>query len=420
MLLRRGWRFVSLLTFVRADLPTLALIGRLLGHEDTSALAKSQMGSLQSPSRKGRACSDFAKTIDSEGERGRAQASVSIASKQMGDDAVGDTASETDEMRASFTHTPAAELKAQWFYKKAKPEPVLSGSSSLGAADLLVVPAMTVSSSVLGAPAKKHADEWVAYEALENQVLEQAFANGHDRVEFGAGNLPAYVKLRRQHNEFEHKDRVMLRGTWFWQRGDGSWQPYSEAVAASLELSFGAEEHLLIDAGAGNEQEDEGASSEQQGGGGEPAWVRGRTDVWSSLEEGVPVEEAWGPEWLAHLPASEADRWLQRYPRGRLFVHRAVHGGFVQVNVETGKVRRVSTRYEPSASAPILASTTATTDTLTPLLRSFRPRPAKPAPPAAPPAAAWSLSEGWDWLSLTKAVVAPVGLGPDTGKADAV
>ena len=65
-------------------------------------------------------------------------------------------------------------------------------------------------------------------------------ARGENRVEFGAGHFPVVLSERRQYNTLDDtsRERMLLRGTWFFQRSDGTLQPYSEDIAHTLELSF--------------------------------------------------------------------------------------------------------------------------------------------------------------------------------------
>lgn len=109
---------------------------------------------------------------------------------------------------SSFAVCPARELEVQWFYKK-----------TAGIAQ---------------------GDRWAPYEELENTVIERAFQAGVDRVEFGAGHFPVVLSERRQYNTLDDtsRERMLLRGTWFFQRSDGTLQPYSEDIAHTLELSF--------------------------------------------------------------------------------------------------------------------------------------------------------------------------------------
>ena len=60
----------------------------------------------------------------------------------------------------------------------------------------------------------------------ENTVLERSFLTGIDRVEFGAGLFPAFVSERKQLNEHTQNHRRILRGTWYFQRSDGTLQVF--------------------------------------------------------------------------------------------------------------------------------------------------------------------------------------------------
>jgi len=60
----------------------------------------------------------------------------------------------------------------------------------------------------------------------ENTVLERSFLTGIDRVEFGAGVFPAIISERKQLNEHTQNHRQMLRGTWYFQRSDGTLQVF--------------------------------------------------------------------------------------------------------------------------------------------------------------------------------------------------
>lgn len=124
----------------------------------------------------------------------------------------------------------------------------------------------------------------------------------------------------------------------------------------------------------------------------EPVWLKGRMDVWNTLEEGVAVEEHWGDRWLEHLPEHDRRRWKQDFPRGRLMVHRAVEGRFCQVNLESGKVRLVTTVYAPGVQEMVIP---------TPLLRSYRPPAPQPTVPDEP-------DEPWAWPALPSLALPPL------------
>ena len=81
-------------------------------------------------------------------------------------------------------------------------------------------------------------ERWEPFGELENSELEDAHAGGRDRVEFGAGRYPAVLSQRLQYNHDVGSQRAILRGTWFFQRSDGTMCPYPEDVAAKLELGF--------------------------------------------------------------------------------------------------------------------------------------------------------------------------------------
>jgi hypothetical protein len=80
--------------------------------------------------------------------------------------------------------------------------------------------------------------EWEPFGQLENMELEAAEMSGEDRVEFGAGRYPAIVSERIQHNFDAGTQRDILRGTWFFQRSDGTLCPYPEDLAETLEATF--------------------------------------------------------------------------------------------------------------------------------------------------------------------------------------
>ena len=58
-------------------------------------------------------------------------------------------------------------------------------------------------------------------------VFERAFQAGVDRIDFGAGHFPVVLSERKQYNthvDGAPRDRALLRGTWFFQRTDGTLQ----------------------------------------------------------------------------------------------------------------------------------------------------------------------------------------------------
>jgi hypothetical protein len=79
---------------------------------------------------------------------------------------------------------------------------------------------------------------WEPFGELENIELEDAVLNVRDCVEFGAGRYPAVISERIQHNYDAGSTREILRGTWFFQRSDGTLCPYAEDVAAAIEAEF--------------------------------------------------------------------------------------------------------------------------------------------------------------------------------------
>lgn len=81
-------------------------------------------------------------------------------------------------------------------------------------------------------------EQWEPFEELENTELEDALTAGRARVEFGAGRYPAVLSQRVQYNHDNGSHRQILRGSWFWQRSDGTLCPYPEDVASTLELGF--------------------------------------------------------------------------------------------------------------------------------------------------------------------------------------
>jgi hypothetical protein len=81
-------------------------------------------------------------------------------------------------------------------------------------------------------------ERWEAFGEVETSELEEAWARGQDRVEFGAGRFPAVLSERVQHNHDAGTQRGILRGSWFFQRSDGSLYPFAEDVADTLERTF--------------------------------------------------------------------------------------------------------------------------------------------------------------------------------------
>jgi len=91
-------------------------------------------------------------------------------------------------------------------------------------------------------------ERWEPFGEVENVELEDAEHVGRDRVEFGTGRLPAVLSERIQHNYDAGSKRAILRGTWFFQRSNGTMCPYPEDVAAALELAFPAKSSVLTSA----------------------------------------------------------------------------------------------------------------------------------------------------------------------------
>lgn len=84
----------------------------------------------------------------------------------------------------------------------------------------------------------KRRGRWEPFGQLENIELEDAVLEKRDCVEFGAGRYPAVISQRIQHNYDAGSTREILRGTWFFQRSDGTLCAYPEDVAAALEAAF--------------------------------------------------------------------------------------------------------------------------------------------------------------------------------------
>ena len=81
-------------------------------------------------------------------------------------------------------------------------------------------------------------EKWEAFGEIENDELEAAHMDGDDRVDFGGGRYPAILSRRVQENHDANSKRNILRGTWFFQRSDGTVYPYPEDIAAALDDAF--------------------------------------------------------------------------------------------------------------------------------------------------------------------------------------
>ncbi|EKX43416.1 hypothetical protein GUITHDRAFT_140466 [Guillardia theta CCMP2712] len=95
----------------------------------------------------------------------------------------------------------------------------------------------------------KRGDRWEPFGETENVALEEAFMNRESLVDhssfveildFGRGVYPAYVDERVQYNHEAGSKRDILRGSWFFQRSDGSLCPFTEIEAYKLEVGFPA------------------------------------------------------------------------------------------------------------------------------------------------------------------------------------
>ena len=84
----------------------------------------------------------------------------------------------------------------------------------------------------------KRRDRWEAFGEVENTALEEAQLKGQCRVEFGLGQYPAVLAERKQYNHDTGTHRELLRGSWYFQRNDGTLCPYPEDVAEVLEVRF--------------------------------------------------------------------------------------------------------------------------------------------------------------------------------------
>ena len=82
----------------------------------------------------------------------------------------------------------------------------------------------------------KRRERWEAFGEVENSALEDALLQGRSRVDFGLGKYPAVLAERKQYNHDTDTHRDLLRGTWFFQRNDGTLCPYPEDVAEALEV----------------------------------------------------------------------------------------------------------------------------------------------------------------------------------------
>jgi len=87
----------------------------------------------------------------------------------------------------------------------------------------------------------KRGDRWEPFGEFENTALEEAFFNRESLVDFGRGVYPAYVDERVQYNHEAGSKRDILRGSWFFQRSDGSLCPFTEIEAYKLEVGFPAD-----------------------------------------------------------------------------------------------------------------------------------------------------------------------------------
>ena len=73
---------------------------------------------------------------------------------------------------------------------------------------------------------------WEPFGDLESLELETALKCGDEQVDFGGGQFPAILSQRVQHNYDAETQRAILRGTWFFQKSDGTLYPYPENLAA--------------------------------------------------------------------------------------------------------------------------------------------------------------------------------------------
>ena len=82
----------------------------------------------------------------------------------------------------------------------------------------------------------KRRERWEAFGEVENSALEDALQQGRRVVDFGLGKYPAVLAERKQYNHDAGTHRQLLRGTWYFQRNDGTLCPYPEDVAEALEV----------------------------------------------------------------------------------------------------------------------------------------------------------------------------------------